>query len=265
MFLVMARLNAECGTFFFKPTWLMPGILVGLFGFTTLGPKAIVMLGMMLYLLSADPFECLMPFAVNGLKITADTGHKSGRVGLMLAIAFVLAFLIAAPLTLWADYNEPAFTLGGGYSCDIYNRGTTAVTQLTLSGELEKVNQYTSWERLMNIRPDKRFFIAVAIGFLLVIGCSAMRLRYLWWPLHPVVFLGFGSWAIAKYSTSFFLGWVLKAAVTKLGGPGQYVKVRPVMIGVVVGDLAGGFTILMVFWLHYAITGTAGPSGWRFW
>ncbi len=264
MFLVMARLNAECGTFFYKPTWLMPGILVGLFGFTTLGPKAIVILGLLMFLLSGDPFECLMPFAVNGLKVTADTGHRSGRGGLMLAIAFVLAFVIAAPLTLWADYNEAAFTLGGGYSCSIYDIGTTAVTQLNLSGELEKVNQYTSWERLMNIRPDSRFFLAVAIGFLLVIGCSAMRLRYLWWPLHPVVFLGFASWTLGKYGASFFLGWLLKAAVTKLGGPGQYVRVRPMMLGVVVGDLAGGCIMMLTFWLYYAITGTAGPP-WGFW
>ena len=52
-----ARQNAECGTFFYKPTWMMPGVLVGLFGLTTLGPTMIIILGMVMYVLMGDPFE----------------------------------------------------------------------------------------------------------------------------------------------------------------------------------------------------------------
>jgi hypothetical protein len=138
------------------------------------------------------------------------------------------------------------------------------VTQLTLSGELEKVKNYGVWDRLRGMRPDRNFLIAAGVGFGLLLLVSAMRLRYPWWPLHPVAVLVFASGAIGKFGFSFLMGWLLKVGLTKFGGAAKYEQFKPMMIGLVVGDLTGAFVVMLASWIYYAKTGTAGPS-WLPW
>jgi hypothetical protein len=264
MFLVCARLNAECCTFFYKPAWMIPGVLVGLFGLSTLGPKVMIILGLVMFILTGDPFECMMPFVVNGLKVATDTGNKVGRVGLALAGGLLVTLVVALPTAIWADYNNAAQGQGLRYACGTYDSAERAATQLALSGELEKVQQYDSWDRLRNMRPAARFIVAAGVGFVLLIACSAMRLRYTWWPLHPVIILGFGAWTIAKYAFSFMLGWLIKVSVTKLMGPTGYTRARPLMIGIIVGEIGCAFLIVAVNWVYYLATGMVGRP-WALW
>jgi hypothetical protein len=260
VFVVCARLTAECGIFFFKPVWMISGIVAGMFGLTTLGPKAIIIIGLFIYALTFDAFECLMPFAVNGLKILSSTTRNVGRVAPMLGLALVLTLVVAVPIALWSDYNLRPDMRTGGSTAEVYNAAQRAHTQLTLAGEAERVSQYSSWDRLKNMHPSGGFLVAVGIGFSLLILFSLLRLRYTWWPLHPVLILGFGAWTVAKFSTSFFIGWFLKTVITRFGGAAAYRRVRPLMIGVIAGDLTGVFILKMVSWVYYAITGTSGTG-----
>jgi hypothetical protein len=264
-YVVMARMNAEAGAFFFKPSWFLPGIFMGMYGFSSMGPSAYLIIGLLGYIFIADSFECLMPFAVNGLKTASDTGVKTGRMGLLLGITVVLTLLIGIPTALWTDYQNQAYTVGGRYSHQSYVAAERQITKLTISGELNKVNNYTAWERLKNIRPEGRFLISAALGFGLVLAISAVRLRYTWWPLHPLIIVMFGSFGfIGKYGGSFLLGWFIKAMVTRLAGASKYVEIRPLMLGIIVGDLGSGFVTTCVLWTYYFWTGMQGPT-WRFW
>lgn len=260
IYLVCARLVAECGTFFFAPAWMMPGVVVGLFGLSTLGPKIVIILGLLFYVLTFDPFESLMPFAINGLKIASDSGLQVGRVGILLAIGIVLAIAVAVPTALWSDYNLTPDLRHGGDSKEIYVAAQQAATELDFSGRSAEVSHFSAWQRLRNAHPDSKFLVAAGVGFALLIGCSVMRLRHTWWPLHPVAILGFGSWTMGMFGFSFFLGWLLKAAVTRFGGAASFMKLKPVVIGAIIGDLAGGFILIIAGWLYYAIVGTAGTS-----
>ena len=264
-YFVMARLNAEAGTFFFKPSWALPGVLLGLYGFSALGPAGFMTIGLMYWILMGDPFECLMPFAVNGLKTASDTGLKAGKVGLVMGIAVLAALAVTIPTALWSDYNNQAFTTGGRYSHQSYESAERHIKRLDLAGQLEKANNYTSWERLTNIRPESRFLVSAAIGFALVLVLSAVRLRFTWWPLHPLVVLTFGAiLMVGKYGPSFLIGWFIKTMVTRLAGASKYADIKPLMMGVIIGDLLGGFGTTCVLWTYYFLTGVQGPN-WRFW
>ena len=260
VYLICARLIAECGTFFFAPGWMMPGVVVGLFGLTNLGPRIIIILGMLFYILTFDPFESLMPFAVNGMKTASSTGLKIGRIGLLGGLVIVLVLLLGTPAALWSDYNLTPDMRHGGDSREIYNAAEQDTTQLALAGQIDKINANTWWDRVREMRPDRGFLLAAGIGFVLVIACSILRLRFTRWPLHPVVFLGFASWTMAKFGYSFLIGWALKAMFVRFGGANLYRKTRPFMIGVVVGDLAGGFLLMFIGWVYLWITGTYRPS-----
>jgi len=264
-FLVMARLNAEAGAFFYKPSWYMPGVLLGMYGFSSLGAKGYMAISLLFWVLMGDPFECLMPFAVNGLKTASDTGLKTGRMGLLLGITVLGALAVTIPTGLWSDYQQQAFTTGGRYSHQSYEAAERYIRKLDLAGELDKSNTQTSWERLKQIRPEARFLMSAAIGFGLVLALAAVRLRFTWWPLHPLIVLTFGAeLLVGKYGASFLMGWFIKVMVTKLAGASRYATLRPLMMGVIIGDLLGGFLTTCVIWGIYFVTGVEGPN-WRFW
>jgi hypothetical protein len=271
-FLVLARINAECGAFFFKPEWTIVPILGGLFSMPVLGPKATVLAGMLMIVLLADPFESLIPYVINGLKIADVTGVSPGKTASVQAVAFVVALAVAMPIGLWADYNygrvvdasasegssQPAGSQWSKVAFSATERGLTATI---LGNQLQQTLRWSSWDRLLHMRPVPMFLPSVAVGLIGVLLLSGLRLRYPWWPLHPIILLGFGAWTMGKFGASFLLGWIIKSAITRLGGPKAYHQGRHFMMGVIAGDLCGGMIYMATYYIHYAVTGTqiSGP------
>jgi hypothetical protein len=261
MYVVLARLNAEAATFFYSPTWMLPGIVVGLFGLDTMGPTALIIVGFFAFVLSGDQFEAVMPFVANGLKTASDTGVKVGRLGLLIGCSLLLATAAAVFTEIWSGYQNIGYNYPGPqYPTMVYNAAERAITKLNLTGDLQTVNSYTGIEHLANMRPETGFLLYAAIGFGAVIAISALRLRWTWWPFHPLVLITFGAWTMGRYGASFLIGWMLKALVLRLSGSAKYMELRPMMIGVVVGDLLAGFIIFIILWLYYIYTGIQPPK-----
>jgi hypothetical protein len=259
MFLVLSRLSAECGTFALSPGWQMPAVLVGLFGLNVLDPRLIIILGLVMYVLSMDPFESLMPFVTNGLKIASAQGLRAGRVGAWLACALAATLAVGVPAALWSEYNNGAEMRYGADMTAIYGAAQQNATQLRLSGEFQKVAGYGSLERLAHISPDRNFLVPMIVGALLLAVCGALRLRFAWWPLHPVAVLVVGCSIIGRYWFSFLLGWGIKVVVMKFGGASQYDGLKPLMIGILAGDLLGQFVMMVIGWSYYGVTGFRPP------
>ena len=266
MFLVMARINAESGTFFVQPGWQPVGVLLGLFGAAALGPKALVILGLISAVLTIDPRECLMPFVVNGLKMCDASGVRPGRTGWAASAVFAVALAVAVPSVLWVNYSSSEPQSDGWAYKNVpkfpFNTAEREVTKLTLADELKQSEQYTPWQRLKNIKPEPRFVWPVLIGVALVMVFSALRLRFTWWPLHPILFVVWGTYPMRLLNHSFLIGWLVKLLVTKLGGGQKYRQVRTFMIGAVAGDLLGGVVFMVVGAIYYHFTGHP-PEAYR--
>ncbi len=253
LFLVMARILSETGLFFIQPAWVPIGAIFGFFGAAALGPEAGVIIGMVCLVLIIDPRECLMPFMVTVLKIADDhkikTSHMGwGSVGVLLA-----GLAVAFPVVIWANYNYGAPVQERWAMEKVpkmnFNQAEKTVRQLTNSGELEQSEGFTAWERIKNIHPERHFLAAAGIGVALVLILSILRLRFVWWPLHPVLFLVWNTYPMTKVSASFLLGWFIKTVVTRLGGAQKYHQIKPLMIGAIAGDLLGG----LIFMVHGAL------------
>ncbi len=261
--LLISRVNAEAGLFYFGIGWTLPGALIGLFGKYSLGPTIIICLGMMRFLLQGES-DIMMPFVTNGLKMTADAGLRAGRTALVLTAALLLTIAVAVPTALWADYNHAAALRRGYSGANVYHAAGSVAAELQQSGKLDEVMDYRSWDRVLNMRPSSMFWGAAGVGFVLLLLCAAMRMRFSWWPLHPVAILfaleGANHGGMGRFSFSFLCGWAIKASVMKYGGGAFYSRLKPMMIGVVVGDLSGGFVFLAVSWIYYACTGLTGRS-----
>jgi hypothetical protein len=134
-----------------------------------------------------------------------------------------------------------------------------AINQLEFAGELEKSKQLTTWQRLGGIwaghETKGKFLWSVGVGLALVLVCSVLRLRFTWWPLHPVMFLVWNTFPLKHFSHSFLLGWLIKVAITKFGGGRGYRKALPLMIGIIAGDLLGGLIFMGQGAAYYFIHG----------
>ena len=65
---------------------------------------------------------------------------------------------------------------------------------------------------------------------------SAMRLKFWWWPLHPVGYmLANLSWGMNRHFLQFFIGWAVKTAVLRWGGLRLYRRSMPVAVGIIIG------------------------------
>jgi len=259
MFLVVARINAESGLFFVQPSWLPLGALLGIFGAAAMGPKAIVIVALVSAVLVIDPRECTMPFIVNALKISEDAGARPSRIGWSAIVLFVVALIVATPVILTNQYNSSEPRSDKWQFKEVpklpFDAAVREMTKLSLADELQKSEQMSTWQRIRNMNVDPKFLIFGGSGLLLVLAFSFLRLRFAWWPLHPVMFLVWGTWTMSRFSHSFLLGWLIKTAVTKLGGGTKHRQVMNLMIGIIAGDLLGGIVFMIVGVIYYKLTG----------
>ena len=78
----------------------------------------------------------------------------------------------------------------------------------------------------------------MTFGFLFT-GClSFLRLRYTWWPLHPIGYLMIGTYPGAHLWFSIMLGWLAKTLIVRFGGPGMFTRTKPLFLGLIVGESA---------------------------
>jgi len=84
---------------------------------------------------------------------------------------------------------------------------------------------------------DVNGLIAMAFGGALALLLGIMRLRFWWWPFHPVGYMAAMSWGLNWYWAPFLIGWAAKVVAVRYGGLRLYRATVPVAIGFIVGDL----------------------------
>ena len=79
--------------------------------------------------------------------------------------------------------------------------------------------------------------IAISAGAVVAIALGMLRLRFWWWPFHPIGYLAANCWGMHWYYMPFFVGWACKSLVIRYGGLRLYRQTVPLAIGMVGGDL----------------------------
>lgn len=197
-----------------------------------------------------DARETFSVFASHALKITDQTVYSgetmgrddqlSRRLGRKLMILFagtiMIAYVTSFSSMLWVEYEfavqkKPEANVVNDYAANWAIHGHW--TSPTLDYQSSRYNYQHS--------PVCHFAAGVAITTFL----SVMRLRYMWWPLHPVGYLCVGSWPLGQLWFAIFLGWLTRALVLRFGGSKLYTSARPAMVGVIVGEaVAAGFWLV---------------------
>ena len=103
--------------------------------------------------------------------------------------------------------------------------------------------------------PSKPAVISFCVSAGMVLLFSFLRLRLPKWPLHPVLFLTFMTYAGRQFYFSFLVAWFIKTIVMKYGGIQIYQKLKPFMIGIIVGELFGAILPIIISFIYYLFTG----------
>lgn len=262
-FVVLSRALAETGLFYMQTQWAPTLLILNILGNKTVGPNQVAILLLLGLVLHASPRAALLPFFVNGLKFL-DLRRVSLNRGTSSAIAAVFVGLIVAiPVTLYIQYDR-----GVNYS-DLwavegiprapFNFSMDVETALEAKGELAATQDLVGWDRFKHWEPNRTSVITFLLGFGVFLAVAGLRLRFAGWPLHPIVFLFWQTPHLAMFAFSFLLGWGIKFVVTRYGGQGGYAAIKPVIMGLFVGEMLGALIPLIIGWCFYFFGSEVAP------
>ena len=241
VFLIFTRIICETGIPFLGTDWSEFEMLVSLVGPATVGPKGLVMGNWLHNVLLVDPRECLMPYVASAAKIAEDRGLRLRRVFWLLVGCVALALLVAFGATMFTHYNLGALATSDnfapyGASTRAFDVSARLVRDLKDVGDFEASCAGGFLGRLGLARPDPQttpFFLG---GIAIVVALSMVRFKFARFPIHPVAFMVWGSYACGVCWGSFLVGWFAKTLVVRFGGGRAYQELKPVFIGILAGE-----------------------------
>ena len=137
----------------------------------------------------------------------------------------------------------------------MYSYGAESKSRITFGAE--PFNQLNTW---LKTPTHGKFpeFMAICAGFLLAFGLQWLRIRFPWWPFHPLAFAVSSSWEINLVWGPLFLAWVCKSLLLRYGGRGGFQKALPFFLGLMLGQFVIGS-----LWNIYGIV--RGLPTYQFW
>jgi len=172
-------------------------------------------------------YEVVTGNALETFKIADAARINVRRLTPVLVVAFLLALTVGIFFFLRGIYHHGFFGLKAGTSGWLghqsINDGNRILVPVTDPSETD-VNGIT----------------AILAGAAVAVFLGVMRLRFWWWPFHPIGYMAAMCWGLHWYYMPFFIGWAAKTLVIRYGGLRLYRHTIPLAIGLIVGDLLNG-------------------------
>jgi hypothetical protein len=164
-----------------------------------------------------------MPISIEGLKVAKQIGSSQKTMFWGMMLAGVVGTLAA----FWA-YLHLAYALG-----------TTAKFNYGIVFANEAFNRLNGWIQTPT-PPEPRATMAIGVGFVFCILLLLARLRFPWWPLHPIGYAVSSSYVINLVWMPLFIAWVLKGLILRYGGVRAYRAAMPFFLGLLLGQMIVG-------------------------
>ena len=220
---VTARIRAELGPPLHDLRRMGPDVLIPqMFGMRRVGPRNLSLFALVFPFNRAYRGNA-MPPQLEALKLAERAGISTRRVGFAILITVVISPLPLFWGGLQLGYESGAVAFWGG--------GVFRRTQ--------------SW--LTNPMPvDILGILAMLFGTLFTFALTALRHRFVWWPLYPVGYGITGTWAVNFFWSSVLVAWVIKLSILRFGGIRTFRRLAPFFLGMLFGEfLLGGVWALI--------------------
>ncbi|MEX0745262.1 MAG: DUF6785 family protein [Phycisphaeraceae bacterium] len=263
-FLILSRIVAETGLFFVQTWWMPVAVLTGAFGIEAIGPTSYIVLALASTIIVGDPRTALMPYLTNGLQIVERSGTRiRGHTSWPLLAMIVIGFFVAGLMTMGLLHDNGISVLDSWSARHLPKLPfDTLATHLGNMHAHETLVAATAGDGMtgldsLTLAPAACLWILT--GAVLVMLTALGRLRLPWWPIHPVLFLVWGTMPASRLAVSFIIGWSIKLAVTKIAGSRGYRRVVPLMVGVIAGEVLVALGWIGVGTAYFAHTGMSPP------
>lgn len=219
----ITRIRAELG----PPVHTMEGstpdrTLLAIFGSRRLGPRIITGFGLLHWITGYSNRENPMPIQLEAFKMADIANAKPRRI----ILAIFLAAALGSISGFWA-YLHDAYKLG----VESYPEATWAAS----------VGFRVLESRIQNLTgPQPVEIIFTIVGFLFTMFMLMMRMRFLWWALHPVGYAVSGRWGIGRIFFPLVIASTVKWATLRFSGLRAYRKSIPFFLGLMLGDFVLG-------------------------
>ncbi len=225
---VYARARAEAGA---ALVWLFPIAQHWEMTFNIFGSKLfqhgsswanMSALGMF-YWVSRGYFTSMSAYQIEGCRIAEESGINQRTMVKWMIAALLIGLIGAYAVHLNVYY---------GFGANILEGGTT-------QGGSRVQSSARAWDALSGFvkahkLPDTGRTAAGISGFLITMLLMAARTFWLRFPLHPLGFVMVASYAGPIWGP-FFIVWVIKSLVLRIGGMGTYRRLIPFFLGLVIG------------------------------
>lgn len=286
MYLVLNRVAMETGAVYLQSEWAPIGLLVALLGFDAIGPTQFLLVAILSIVFSTDVRDNLLPHLQHGLYLVdrqtardsatanASSGSASGGSGasggeVRRFAPWQLATLLGAFGVLLLSVLTMQYTFGLNLVFEWPNRimpslpfwiASAPTADAAAEGSLQAAVQTHGLARFSLASPEPGALPWFLVGLALYTATAAARLKLPWWPLHPVIFLVWGTLGIAVFGPSFLLGWLIKTALVRLGGVRAYEVAKPLMIGLICGELLAALSWMLGGALYFGLTDLTPPE-----
>ncbi|MBC7327903.1 hypothetical protein H5T87_07280 [bacterium] len=238
--LPLTRFVSEGGLLFIQAPFQPTEIINSFARSDLLGGKNLTILAYIQRIFMFDLRASLLPSVMDAFKIS-DSTRYSKRHFLM---CLILAILVA---------------IGGSYISElwmIYRRGGVSMSPWFLLAAPQQPFQFLASALQNPTTPDWRAGTFLGVGLAIAIFLTQMRLRFTWWPLHPLGYAMGPSWPMIQLWFSIMVGWFIKVFILKAGGMKAFNRARPFFLGMILGEfVVGGIWII--------IDGITGMQGHR--
>jgi len=238
--LVYARARAEAGA---AMVWLFPfyqhkRMMIAIAGsepYVRFGGWGNLTIFSLLMFLSRGYFQSMMAYQIEATRIAEEARIRQRVMAWWLVVALVVGLAGAYVIHLQAYYMHGANILEGGTTQGGY-RTRLAVT------EYEELASFMRGHK----EPDRGRTGAAVVGVLVTAGLVGLRSVFLRFPLHPLGYAMVTAYGGPLWGP-FFIVWLLKSLILRVGGMGMYRRLIPFFLGIVVGHF---FTAGLVWgWL----------------
>lgn len=212
----LTRIRAEVGSpihdlHFAGPEYLMVDIV----GVRKIGPRSLSIIPFFWFLTRAH-YSDIMPHQLEGFNL-ADRAKISGH-GIITAM--LVATVVGTLVAFWVLLDTGYRYWSSGF------------------GE-ESFRRLQSWLSYSN-PPDMAGVGFFVYGLLFGIFLMFMRIRFIWWPLHPAGYAVSSTYGLRDWWSMFLLTWIIKRLILKFGGLRMHRKVMPLFFGLILGEFAIG-------------------------
>jgi hypothetical protein len=120
-----------------------------------------------------------------------------------------------------------------------YAYGTEAKFHYGVVFANEAYGRLNSWLQTPT-PPEPRATIAIGVGFLFCTLLLLARLRFPWWPFHPIGYAVSSSYVINLIWLPLLIAWIVKGLILRYGGVKLYRAAMPFFLGLTIGQMIIG-------------------------